>query len=332
MFSIVGEALVDLADTGDHRSFIAHPGGSPLNVAIGLARLGQPTALLARISTDAFGRMLRGHARANNVDTSVAPEADEPTTLAVASIDDDGQASYAFYLQGSADWQWTDEELAALPRNTAFLHTGSLAAWTPPGGPRIAALRRRIHDAGAIVTSYDPNVRPALLKDREHARALIEADIASAHIVKASEEDLGWLYPLDLPRQSSRPVGRSSGRGADADLARIAARWLDLGPELVIVTQGGAGATAYTCATMVHVPAPPIRLVDTVGAGDAFTSGMLSGLAEVGVRSVDDLRSLLAEGATALEGVLDRATRCAALTCERAGADPPTLKELKAAP
>jgi fructokinase len=310
-FAIVGEALVDLVDSGDHRTFEAMPGGSPLNVAIGLARLGHPARMLARFGDDGFGRMLRDHARGNGVDLTASVDAREPSTLAVATLDDAGRASYAFYLAGTADWQWTDDELARLPTDTTFLHTGSLAAWLPPGRDRIAALRRRVHADGATVISYDPNIRPAGLPDRYAARALIEGNVRWSHVVKASAEDAAWLYPDLTERQA-------------------ADRWLALGVPLVVVTDGGAGATAYTPATSVHCPAPTIRVVDTIGAGDAFTAGLLSGLAGLGVAAPYDLLALTADTAR-LTDLLRTATACAALTCERAGADPPTRDQLTAA-
>jgi fructokinase len=310
VLTVVGEALVDLVDSGDHRTFTAHAGGSPLNVAVGLARLGHPTALLARLATDAFGRLLRAHATANGIDLTVAPHAAEPTTLAVASLDDQRRAAYDFYLDGTADWQWTTAELAGMPADTTILHTGSLASWTPPGDERIAELVRGARVDGRTLVSYDPNVRPRLIGTPERGRDLIERFVAAAHVVKASDEDIGWLYPDHAPDQ-------------------VAARWVDLGALLVVITRGPQGASGYRAGRRrVDRAAPAIEVVDTVGAGDALMSGLLSSLAELGdAASPHALTDLDDE---VIGQVLARAVLAAAMTCERAGADPPTVDELNA--
>jgi fructokinase len=302
VLTIIGEALVDLVDSGDLRTFTAHPGGSPLNVAVGLARLDHETGLMARLSSDTFGRVLRRHAERNRVDLQASPTATEPTTLAVVSLDEEGRASYDFYLDATADWHWSAEELARLPEQTTILHTGSLASWTPPGSDLIAALVRRVRSAGEIILSYDPNVRPRLLGTPERGQALVERSVAASHVVKASDEDLSWLYPDKWP-------------------ATVAAEWLRLGAGLVVVTQGAQGATAYTDHTRpVQRAAPVITLVDTVGAGDAFTSGLLSALDDMHI----DPSGLAALGEAQLAEIVDHAILVSALTCERAGADPPS--------
>jgi fructokinase len=296
-------------DSGDLRTFTAHPGGSPLNVAVGLARLDHETSMMARLSGDTFGRVLRRHADHNRVDLRAAPSAVEPTTLAVVSLDDEGRASYDFYLDATADWQWSAEELARLPEETTILHTGSLASWTTPGGELIAGLVRRVRASGDIILSYDPNVRPRLLGTPERGQALVERSVAAAHVVKASDEDLSWLYPDKWP-------------------ATVAADWLKLGAALVVVTQGAQGATAYTEHTRpVQRAAPVITLVDTVGAGDAFTSGLLSALDDLHV----DVSGLASLGEPELADIVDHAILVSALTCERAGADPPGRAEVAAA-
>lgn len=309
MLTIIGEALVDLVDSGDLETFTAHPGGSPLNVAVGLARLDHDVSMMARLSTDTFGRVLRRHAERNRLDLSAAPVAAEPTTLAVVSLDREGHASYDFYLDATADWQWTPEELSRLPEQTTVLHTGSLASWTEPGGELIAALVRRLRAGGDIVLSYDPNVRPRLLGRPERGQALVERSVAAAHVVKASDEDLSWLYPDKWP-------------------ASVAADWLGLGAALVVITQGAQGATGYTKNTRpVQRAAPTITLVDTVGAGDAFTSGLLSALDDGHI----DVAALADLGESQLADILDHAILVSALTCERAGANPPTRAEVAAA-
>jgi fructokinase len=301
VLTVIGEALIDLVDSGDQRTFTAHLSGSPLNVAVGLARLGQPTQFLARFSQDTFGRRLRDFAERNGVGLAGAVDAPQPSTLAVVNLDEHRKARYDFYLDGSADWQWRPEELA-VPDATAILHAGSLASWTPPGAEHIVATLRRTRPAALV--SYDPNVRPALLGMPARARPLIEAAVATADLVKASDDDIAWLYPADRPGDTAR-------------------RWLGLGATAVVITRGASGAVGFRRgADPLERPVRPVQLVDTIGAGDAFTSGLLDALARAGVR---DSASL---AAVDLGPALDEAILVAALTCERAGADPPTAAEI----
>src|SRR6516225_7397084 len=224
--TVIGEAIIDLLPAGPPRTFQAVPGGSPYNVAVGLARLGHHTTLMARLADTAFGRLLREHASAEGIDLRPAVHAAEPATLAVVGLDSAAQASYDFYLQGTADWQWTDDELTRIPRDTTVLHIGSLASWTPPGDQRILAAAAGLHRDGRVVISYDPNIRPALLGEPGQARPLIERFVSVAHIVKASREDIGWLYP-----------------GTDQE--DVSGRWLGLGALVVVVTDGPHGARLF---------------------------------------------------------------------------------------
>jgi fructokinase len=313
--AVLGEALIDLVPAeAAHGSkaagnattaaqFVARPGGSPYNVAIGLARLGRATSLLARLSNTAFGRILRAQAEAEGIDLHYAVDATQPTTLAVVTLDPQARASYDFYVDGTADWQWTTSELNGIPPLTRVLHFGSLAAWTPPGDAAILALARRLRAGNEVCVSYDPNVRPPLLGEPEVARARIEAGVAAAHLVKASQEDVAWLYPSD-------------------DLADVAQNWLGLGALLVVITDGPDGARAYTRGGSLHRPGRPVKVVDTVGAGDAFTAGLLNGLVRRGRHEPPSLERLPQD---VLAEIVDEAILVSALTCERAGANPPRL-------
>lgn len=302
VITVIGEALVDLVPGDRPGQYQARPGGSPLNVAVGLARLGHRTALMARLADDTFGRQLRAHALAEGIDLAHAPSAAEPTTLAVVSLDASARASYDFRGAGTADWQWTSAELARVPRDTGVLHVGSLASWTSPGDLRVHAAAAALRAAGTVVVSYDPNVRPELLGDPGRARPLVERFASVAHIVKASRDDVSWLYQ-------------------GASLEQASGRLLGLGALLVVITDGPRGAHLYRAG---HPPLSRRGLVvgvaDTIGAGDAFTAGLLGGLTRRGLRAPDDLLSWPAErlAATAEEAVL-----VSALTCERVGADPP---------
>ena len=303
MLTVVGEALIDLVDTGDHAHYRAHPGGSPLNVAVGLARLGHRTSMLARLAADGFGRLLRGHAEKNGIDLEIAQVAREPSTLAAVSLDDAGEAEYEFYVNGTADWQWVNAELT-MPADTKMVHFGSLASWLPPGDESIANFALRAQETALV--SYDPNVRPRLIGAAARGRSLVERNIRAAHLVKASEADVSYLYP------SSSPKG-------------VAARWLELGPSLIVITDGESGSTAYRHGQPeVDRPAVPAAVVDTVGAGDAFMAGLLGALADAdatpwSLAMIDNLT---------LARMLDHAALVAALACERAGADPPTRAEV----
>jgi fructokinase len=309
MLTVLGEALIDLV-AEESGLYAARPGGSPLNVAVGLARLGLPTELLARLADDAFGRRLRAHAEDNHASTSSCIHARQPTTLAVVSLDEQGRAEYDFYIEGTADWQWTDEELAKLPAGTTVLHTGSLASWTPPGADRVTAMLTRERAGGTLLLSYDPNVRPRLLGSPGRGRTLIERDVALAHVVKSSDEDLAYLYPELSPDE-------------------VIDNWLELGPSLVVVTHGPNGSRAGTIDG-VRVVRPPIRveMADTIGAGDAFMAGLLASLYENDLATPEAVRAITADE---VARTLDDATLIAALTCERHGADPPTAAERTAA-
>jgi fructokinase len=300
--TVIGEALVDLVPGTGPGCYQAKPGGSPFNVAIGLARLGHRTTLMARLADNAFGRLLREHAAAEGVDLAPAPHAAEPTTLAVVGLDSTAQASYDFYLQGTADWQWTDDELARIPRDSTVLHIGSLASWTPPGDQRIYAAAAGLHRDGQVVISYDPNIRPDLLGEPGQARPLIERFVAVAHIVKASGEDIGWLYPGESHED-------------------VSGRWLDLGALVVVVTDGPRGAYLFRAgAAPVYRPGHPVRVADTIGAGDAFTAGLLGGLSRRGLHSPGQLARW---PSGPLAEAVEEAVLISALTCERVGADPP---------
>ena len=302
VLTVLGEAVVDLVPGDRPGQYQARPGGSPLNVAVGLARLGHRTALMARLTDDTFGRQLRAHAVAEGVDLAQAPHAAEPATLAVVSLDTSARASYDFHIAGTADWQWTDAELARIPRETSVLHVGSLASWTSPGDLRVHAAAAALRREGNVVVSYDPNVRQDLLGEPTRARPLIERFASVAHIVKASREDIDWLYPGAGPEQ-------------------VSDRLLDLGALLVVITDGPRGAHLFRAGhSPVSCQGLQVKVADTIGAGDAFTAGLLGGLSRRGLLAPGDLlrwpSELLAE--TAAEAVL-----ISALTCERVGADPP---------
>ena len=303
---MIGEALIDLAAPAEDGSAVARPGGSPMNVAVGLARLGERTAFAGRLSADPFGTVLRRYLERSAVDLRYVVPATEPSTIALVELAD-GHATYQFVL--GADFVWSADELAFLPGGARAVHFGSLASWLPPGDAAIAAAVSRLRRSGSVLISYDPNVRPSLQSDHGRARQQIEQSVSLAHVVRASLDDLRWLY----------------GQEADADA--VARKWLALGARLAVITMGADGATGWAPGQPpVSRPGFPAAVIDTVGAGDAFTSGLLDALAR---------RDLLAPGrlvavsdAAVLADVIDDASRIAGITCSRPGANPPSRAEV----
>jgi fructokinase len=301
MFVVVGEALVDLVGQRGGRTFAAHPGGSPANVALGLARLGLPVTLRTRLGRDAFGDMILAHLEASGVRVDAGAVEGAKTTLAIATLAA-GIASYDFRI----DWDLAG--MPPLPIETRCLHTGSLATVLEPGKAHVLDLVERERKRGRVTVSYDPNVRPALLGDAARARPEIEHLVAMSDVVKVSDEDLRWLYP----------------DRADEEVAR---EWLAAGPVLVVVTRGGAGLYAVSPGVELRRAAVPIDLVDTVGAGDSFTSGLLDGLHRADLVGGTHRDALAAIDEATLGSVVDAAALIAAITCSRPGADPPTRAE-----
>lgn len=306
MILVCGEALIDLMPTGPAGTYAARPGGSPANVAVGLGRLGRSAALLCRLSGDAFGRVLAAHVQESGVDTSYVVRAAEPTTLAVVTLDDEGSAEYAFYVDGAADGGWDAGDLPEqLPEGAALHVAGSLALGVPGMGDAVEALL--VRERGRRVLALDPNVRPALARDEADLRARLDRWLGLVDLVKVSADDLAWLHP-------------------DEPLEQVAARWRARGPSVVVVTRGGDGSHAQGPHGTVDLPGVPVDVVDTVGAGDAFMAGLLCALEGAGSLTPAGLAGLDGDG---LRAALELGQTVAAHTCRRPGADPPRLSELE---
>jgi fructokinase len=302
MIVVAGEALIDLVPQGTGALAALRPalGGGPYNTAVALGRLGSPTAFCSRLSRDAFGEVLLDGLRAAGVDVSAVQRGPEPTTLAVATIDPGGSAAYSFYVDGTADRLFSAP--AALPAGTTAVSFGTCSLVLEPGASAYEELMRAAAAQG-VFTALDPNIRPGLIADPDAYRARFKSWLPSVTLLKLSEEDALWLG--GTPQE-----------------------WLAAGPSAVVITQGGDGLTAFTADGAVHsVPGEPVDVVDTIGAGDTVNAALLHGLATRGALSPTALTAL---GPVGWQDLLRFAARAAALTCSRAGAEPPYARELEA--
>lgn len=304
MIVVCGEALIDVIHNGDGRRHAA-PGGGPFNTARALARLGAPTAFLGRLSNDSFGRELVAALKSDGVSLELASIGIEPTTTAVAEVDSDGLADYQFTIQGTSAPNLTPEMIPAhLGAEVEALHLGTLGLVLEPMASTLLDLLNR-ERVGRLVM-VDPNIRVGLMPDGEY-RERLHAVLPRCTIVKASDADLTWLYP-------------------DLSNTRAAERLLAEGVAVVVVTLGARGAFAAHRECRVSVDAVHVQVVDTIGAGDAFGAGLLAWLHDHGAIKPD-----LCLEADELRAAIRFACVAAALTCARAGADPPWRSEMQAA-
>jgi len=301
--ALVGEALIDFASDGG-LSFRGHCGGSPLNSAVACARLGRASAYITQLSTDLFGEQLLQYLHSNGIDTRFVQRSDDPTTIAF--VERGLQTNrYAFYSRDSADSRWAPEPLPRLPECCRFLHFGSISLLQEPAARRISEFVAA--NAGQRIVVFDPNVRLSLIGDLPAYRRQVHDWLADTDLLKLSDEDLAALLP-GVPRETA------------------ASAWLSAGPRAVIITRGAAGAVLYRNGhAAMPIAAPTVAVVDTIGAGDAFTAGLSVALLDQGVREAADLDGLPDER---WREVLRFAAATAALNCLREGADPPTRAEV----
>ncbi|WP_128377817.1 carbohydrate kinase family protein [Streptomyces cavernae] len=301
MIVVAGEALIDLVPQGAGALAALSPrlGGGPYNTAVALGRLGSPTAFCSRVSHDAFGDALLDGLRAAGVDVTQVQRGGEPTTLAVASIGADGSARYSFYVDGTAD-RLFDGGVGGLPTGARAVSFGTCSLVLEPGATAYEELMRGASARG-LFTALDPNIRAGLIPDADAYRARFKSWLPSVSLLKLSQEDAQWLG--GSPRE-----------------------WLAAGPAAVVVTRGGDGLTAFTRdGTEYTVPGERVDVVDTIGAGDTVNAALLHGLATRDALSAEALTGL---GATGWGELLRLAARAAAITCSRAGAEPPYASEL----
>lgn len=297
---VVGEALVDIVHRADG-SIDESPGGSPANVALALGRLGRSPRLLTSIGDDPHGQAVRKWLAASDVSVQGQPAA--RTSTARARLDAEGAATYEFDL----DWRINADDVEVADA----LHIGSIAATLEPGATAVAELLDR-HRGRALIT-YDPNIRPSLIDDRDSVRRQVLSLIERADVVKASDEDVAWLHPGE-------------------DVADVARRWSQSGPALVVVTMGSSGCLAAAPGAELMVPAVKVDVVDTVGAGDTFMAALIDGLLDAGAFDEDARATVESLGEGGLTALLARSTRAAAVTVSRPGADPPNWEELNVVP
>jgi fructokinase len=298
-----GEALYDLVvdRTG---GLTPHAGGGPFNTARTIGRLGQPVTFLGQLSSDWFGAALAEHLVADGVRVDERLRSAEPTTLAIAELDAGGSARYRFYAQATSAPGLTPEAaLQALPPDVGYLHVGSLGIVLEPIANALEAVIERV--AGRAVVMVDPNCRPSMIPDADAYRARLHRMLRHADVIKLSEEDLGWLDP-DRPR-------------VDAVRALLLH-----GPRLAVLTRGSLGAVVITSEVEVDIPARPVVVTDTIGAGDAFGGALLAWWQARGFG-----REHLTDLDASVEAVRF-ACMVAAHTCARPGALPPFLAELAA--
>ena len=297
---VIGESLVDIVEQ-DGSEPVEHPGGSPANVAIGLARLGREVELLTWLGEDDRGSRVRANLEASNVVIASGSQNADHTSTAIATLAEDGSATYVFDLTiDYPDYELTSE--------IGVVHVGSIGAMLAPGAEKAIALLAKAREQAVI--TYDPNLRPSIMGEREAVREQVLALVAQADVVKVSDEDLAWFSPEEDPLD-------------------VALEWLSLGPALVVVTLGGDGSVAVSAGgSEARVAAPTVTVADTVGAGDSFMGGLIDGLWSAGLLGAGMHDSIGELTAPALTTLLAQAARIAAITVSRPGANPPTRLEL----
>jgi len=304
-----GDALVDFLPVKavDGRDAVVPVvGGSCLNIAVGIARLGAPAGFVGGISNDLFGRMIADHAIASQVDLRYAMRGDHQTTLAfVRTVG--GEPQYAFYDEATASRNWAYRHGFIPFDQIEAIHVGSTTLANDDGAAQ--ALAMIVDAAGSVTISFDPNCRPNLVRDKPRYVDQMNAFAAKADIVRMSDVDFDYLY-------------------GGSDYTPKAASMITAGTSLVVVTRGIKGAQAWhRAAGAVEVEAPAVKVVDTIGAGDSFQAALLFALRAIGRIGKSTLARMNADE---LFRALSFAAGCAAITCTRAGADPPRLSDVGA--
>lgn len=301
---VIGESLIDIVEDPTRSRHTQTPGGSPLNVAIALARLGFETALRTQLGDDRYGQTLRNYTMAAGVSLVEGIGKPALTSTATAILDPDGTANYTF------DFDWSITPMGSAMPKCRVTHAGSMAAYVAPGAQAVFDDVKAARSTSLI--SFDPNIRPGIQRDRRSARATTDRFVELADVVKASDADIRWLYP-------------------EENVESVLERWLARGAGIAVATLGASGAIGLTTSSRTVISAIPASVVDTVGAGDSYMAGLIVALAGCGNRGVGNrIRAprLGDPGGEVARNAMLLAARCAAITVSRPGADPPSLTEL----
>ena len=292
---VAGEVLIDLIPRGAER--VAIVGGGPANTAKALARLGFDSFFIDGLSTDKYGEQARAELLADGVKLDYTLTSSNPTCLATVTLDENGNASYDFLIDGTATFEFNDTWLPDPTHPPAVLHVGTLATIVEPGATNLFNWAKSVK--APLV--FDPNIRSSVVSDRARYQQIVEKWATISSVIKMSDDDLAWLYP-------------------EMDFRSAAENFINEKTQLVVITKGASGLDGFTEDGEVSVPGVKVDVVDTVGAGDTVGAILVEAIVKYGL---DNLVG------TTLESTLKRAAAAAAITCSRAGANPPTLKELE---
>ena len=295
---VVGEVLIDLIPDGSNRKPIV--GGGPANTGKALSKLGIDTQFIDGISSDEYGQMAKGELVSAGVKLDYVKYSDKPTCLAIVSLSDSGSASYKFVIKNTATFDFTPDWLPNVQtERPALLHIGTLATAIEPGASVLFEWAQSVAKVAPVV--FDPNIRPAVISDRDLYVKQVERWVAISSAVKVSEEDIRWLYPT-------------------LEIDHVINNWLAKGPSLIVVTYGDKGLAGYRVEEKVSVDAIKVVVADTVGAGDTVGAILVEAIVKDGLDTLSGVK---------LEMMLKRAAKAAAITVSRSGANPPTLKEIE---
>ncbi len=294
---VCGEVLIDLIPDGTERKAVV--GGGPANTAKALSKLGITTQFIDGISTDKYGQMALSELQKNGVLLNFVKFSDKPTCLAIVSLNSKGGATYEFVIDDTATFDFSHSWLPdAADKKPLLLHIGTLVTAIEPAASVLFEWAKKVALVTPIV--FDPNIRPAVMSDREQYVKQVERWVSISNAIKVSDDDIYWLYPGE-------------------DLDKVTKRWLDMGPELIVVTFGDKGLAGYRENSKISVDAKKVVVADTVGAGDTVGAILVEAIIQDGLAKLTDERLSL---------MLDRAARAAAITVSRSGALPPGRDEI----
>jgi len=311
MFVICGEALIDIFVQDSQQSpaenfpLQACVGGSPFNVAIGLARLGQSSALLTGISDDMFGKRLSAVLTSEGVSQELIAKKTLPTTVAFVEKDKNGVPTYSFYGEGTADRSLVSEDVDIKIDTPTAIHLGSYSIVAQPTADSLLELVKKY--SGKCLISLDPNIRAIVEPDMKVWQQRVEELVQLSDIVKVSDEDLGLMYPDTQPEE-------------------IIEKWLATGLKLIILTKGGEGSALWSAQAQVNIQTPKVQVIDTVGAGDTYQAALLDSVGNLATQYGNDWPEQLTE--EKLIEIGSYSASAAAITCSRQGADLPTKSEV----